>query len=39
MVMLKRMGSVLAGFFLIGLLGFLTDTVLQQLGILPYINH
>jgi hypothetical protein len=27
--------SVLAGFLLIGLLGFLTDTVLQQLGILP----
>ena len=35
MVILKRIGSVLAGFFLIGLLGFLTDSVLQQLGILP----
>jgi hypothetical protein len=35
MLVLKRIGSVLAGFFLIGLLGFLTDTVLQQLGILP----
>jgi hypothetical protein len=33
--MLKRVGAVLAGFLLIGLLGFLTDTVLQQLGILP----
>lgn len=35
MIILKRIGSVLAGFFLIGLLGFLADTVLQQLGILP----
>jgi hypothetical protein len=35
MIILKRVGAVLAGFFLIGLLGFLTDTVLQQLGILP----
>ncbi len=35
MLILKRIGSVLAGFFLIGLLGFLTDTVLQQLSILP----
>jgi hypothetical protein len=35
MIILKRVGSVLAGFFLIGLLGFLTDSVLQQLGILP----
>ena len=35
MLILKRIGAVLAGFFLIGLLGFLTDTVLQQLGILP----
>ena len=33
--MLKRVGAVLAGFLLIGLLGFLTDAVLQQLGILP----
>jgi hypothetical protein len=35
MIILRRMGAVLAGFILIGLLGFLTDTVLQQLGILP----
>jgi hypothetical protein len=35
MILLKRIGSVLAGFFLIGLLGYLADTVLQQLGILP----
>ena len=35
MLIFKRITSVLAGFFLIGLLGFLTDTVLQQLGILP----
>jgi hypothetical protein len=35
MIILRRMGAVLAGFFLIGLLGFLADTVLQQLGILP----
>jgi hypothetical protein len=35
MIPLKRLGSVLAGFFLIGLLGYLADTVLQQLGILP----
>ena len=27
--------AVLAGFFLIGLLGFITDTILQQLGVLP----
>ena len=32
--MLKRVGAVLAGFLLIGLLGFLTDAVLQQLEIL-----
>lgn len=35
MIILKRIGSVIAGFFLIGLLGFIADTVLQQLGILP----
>lgn len=35
MIILRRIGAVLAGFILIGLLGFLTDTVLQQLGILP----
>ena len=35
MIILRRMGAVLAGFFLIALLGFLTDTVLQQFGILP----
>lgn len=35
MIILRRMGAVLAGFFLISLLGFLADTVLQQLGILP----
>jgi hypothetical protein len=34
-IILKRIGSVLAGFFLIALLGFLTDTILQQAGILP----
>jgi len=35
MIILKRIGAVLAGFILIGLLGFITDTILQQLGILP----
>lgn len=34
-MILKRVGAVLAGFFLIGLLGYLTDTVLQQFGVLP----
>jgi len=35
MIMFKRIGAVLAGFFLIGFLGFLTDTVLQQFSLLP----
>jgi hypothetical protein len=35
MIILKRVGAIFAGFFLIGLLGFLTDTVLQQFGVLP----
>jgi len=35
MLILKRVGAVFAGFFLIGLLGFVTDTVLQQFGVLP----
>lgn len=35
MLILKRIGAVLAGFILIGFLGFLTDTILQLLGILP----
>ena len=35
MLILRRIGAVLAGFFLIGLLGFLMDTLLQQVGILP----
>ncbi|MDP2898368.1 MAG: hypothetical protein Q8Q12_17660 [bacterium] len=33
--MFKRIRAVLAGFFLIALLGFVTDTILQQAGILP----
>lgn len=32
---LQSIGAVLAGFFLIGVLGFIADTVLQNLGILP----
>jgi hypothetical protein len=35
MIILKRIGAVLAGFFLIGFLGFIADTILQQLGVLP----
>jgi hypothetical protein len=35
MLILKRIGAVLAGFILIGFLGFFTDTILQSLGILP----
>jgi len=34
-VILKRIGAVLAGFFLIALLGFVADTILQHFGILP----
>jgi hypothetical protein len=32
---LRSVLAVLAGFFLIGLLGFLADTLLQSLGVLP----
>lgn len=35
MIILKRIGAVLVGFLLIGFLGFIADTILQQLGILP----
>src|SRR5688572_14370548 len=35
MIILRRIGSVLAGFILIGLLGFVMDTLLQRLGLLP----
>jgi hypothetical protein len=35
MITLKRIGAVFAGFFLIALLGFITDTLLQQFGVLP----
>lgn len=35
MISLRRIGAVLAGFFLIGLLGYLMDSTLQQFGLLP----
>lgn len=35
MIILRRIGAVLAGFILIGFLGFLTDSILQQLQVLP----
>lgn len=33
--LLRGIVAVLAGFFLIGLLGYLADTLLQSLGVLP----
>lgn len=33
--LLRSIGAVLTGFLLIGFLGFVADTVLQQLGVLP----
>ena len=35
MFILKRIGSVLTGFVLIAVLGFVTDTLLQRAAILP----